>query len=79
MGVEINIDRKYTAEELEHIMRPLRIAKAIGCKFYLGGDAHTPEDFRSFKSRFEKYVDILGLTEEDKHPLVRANLAQCDE
>ena len=75
MGVEINIDKRYTGESLEHIMRQLRIAKAIGCKFYLGGDAHTPDDFRDLNSRFHKYIDILGLTEEDKHPLVRANLA----
>ena len=79
MGVEINIDKGYNAEELEHIMRPLRIAKAMGCKFYLGGDAHTPEDFRGLRSRFEKYVDILGLQEEDKLPYVREHLAQMED
>ena len=73
MGVEINIGPadRYTADELEHIMRPYRIAKAVGCKFYLGSDAHTPEGFTN--RSFEKYIDILDLQEEDKLPFVIEN------
>lgn len=75
MGVEINIGTQYTPEELERIMRPYRIAKAVGCKFYLGGDAHTPDETRGLIRKFRKHIDILGLTEEDKLPFVLENRA----
>jgi len=76
MGVEINFDnRDYSPEELERILRPYRIAKAVGCKFYLGGDAHTPDETRGLIRKFRKYVDLLELTEEDKIPFVRENIA----
>lgn len=75
MGVEINIGERYTPDELERIMRPYRIAKAVGCKFYLGGDAHMPDETRGLIRKFQKHVDILGLTEEDKLPFVLENRA----
>lgn len=75
MGVEINMPDGYTPDHLERILRPYRIAKAMGCKFYLGGDAHTPEAYRGKLALFRKYVDLLELTEEDKHPFVREHLA----
>ena len=56
-------------------MRPLRIAKAVGCKFYLGGDAHTPEGTRGKVRQFQYFIDLLGLTEEDKLPFVIENRA----
>lgn len=76
MGIEINISPNcYTPVELEHILRPMRIAKAVGCKFYLGGDAHTPEENRGLVRTFQRFVDLLDLTEEDKLPFVIENRA----
>lgn len=68
MGVELNIMRifDYTPEELEKIMRPYRIAKQCGCKFYLGCDAHHPEQLDAAKKKFEYIIELLDLTEEDK-------------
>ena len=80
MGVEINFDhRAYTPDELERILRPYRIAKAVGCKFYLGGDAHTPDAMCGMIRKFQKYVDLLELTEDDKLPYVKENLAPLPE
>lgn len=79
MGVEINIGTRYTPDELERIMRPYRIAKAVGCKFYLGGDAHTPDETRGLIRKFQKHIDILGLTEDDKLPFVLENRAPIQE
>ena len=67
VGIEINAsDMKYAAEEADIVLRPYRIAKEKGCKFYLGSDAHAPEDFAIAIERFEKGVEALGLCEEDK-------------
>ena len=57
---------KYTLEELESILRPYKIAKKCGCKFYLGSDAHTQDGFIGAKENFEKIVDLLELEESDK-------------
>lgn len=69
MGIEINgCDFRGSGEELETALRPYRIAKACGCKFYLGTDAHKPKEFVSFEN-FAKAIDLLNLTEGDKfHP-----------
>lgn len=69
VGIELNISLKHLVlpdEELEKILRIYKIAKIQGCKFYLGSDAHHPQEFFEAMSRFEKIVDLLGLTEEDK-------------
>lgn len=79
VGIELNVwglTTKYTPEEQESILRPYRIAKQCGCKFYLGGDAHTPEDFIPRKEELQQLVDRLELTEEDKHPFVKENIAK---
>ena len=52
----------------EIVLRPYRIAKACGCKFYCGSDAHTPKDFEMVK-RFERAIDLLQLEEKDKWAL----------
>ena len=66
-GIELNMPIfEYNEEQLECVLRPYRIAKACGCKFYLGGDAHTPEALDRAKAKFERMVDLLELTEEDK-------------
>jgi len=74
MGVEINPEG-HTREAWEHILRPYRIAKAMGCKFYLGGDAHTPEGMWGRKRSLRRFVELLKLQEEDKLPFVLENMA----
>ena len=66
-GVEINggdFAFNYGAED--DVVRMFRIAKEEGCKFYLGTDAHTPKDFEKPNEIFERAIDLLGLTEDDK-------------
>ena len=67
-GIELNFETffDYSEEELDRLMRPYRIAKECGCKFYCGTDAHHLKDFERMREKFEKVVDLLGLTEEDK-------------
>ena len=67
MGIELNMPIfQYTDEQLEHILRPYRIAKDCGCKFYLGSDAHHPAELAEAKKKFERIVDLLDLEESDK-------------
>lgn len=80
IGVEINFEKelhKYASapDTLEEILRPYRIAKEMGCTFYLGGDAHVPEAFAGQKEFFEHAIELLGLKEKDKFPLVKQHLA----
>jgi len=66
-GVEINTaDMRYRDEEADILLRPYRIAKEEGCKFYCGSDAHHPAGLESARKWFERGIDALGLTEEDK-------------
>lgn len=57
---------KFTEEETEVVLRPYRIAKQYGCKFYCGSDAHHPNILDEAKTIFERTVNLLELTEEDK-------------
>lgn len=67
-GVEVNIfPHLYTDEQLQTILRPYRIAKEQGCKFYLGSDAHTKGESEKAIERFARNIELLGLTEEDKY------------
>lgn len=67
VGIELNAsDMSFAENEIEIILRPYRIEKQCGCKFYCGSDAHYPDKFDTAKATFEKTVDLLGLTEEDK-------------
>ena len=66
-GIELNADDLgFTESEAETVLRPLLTAKRCGCKFYCGSDAHKPEEFKNAIQRFEKAVELLGLTEDDK-------------
>lgn len=66
-GFELNFPIfSYKKEDLEKILRPYRIAKKCGCKFYLGSDAHVTRDFDTAYAKFEAMVDALELTEYDK-------------
>lgn len=68
MGVEINVEYERYAEgfERESMLRPYRIAKECGCKFYFGSDAHHPFEFDLLKDRADFFINALDLTEDDK-------------
>lgn len=67
VGIELNSDdMNFKAEESATILRPYRIAKQAGCKFYMGSDAHHPAALDAAKDIFERAIDLLELTEEDK-------------
>ena len=66
IGIELNTDMRCSDEEADIALRPYRIAKACGCKFYMGSDAHTPEGLDRAKAIFERIIDQLGLEETDK-------------
>ena len=66
-GIELNFPvLSYSEEQLARALRPYIIAKDCGCKFYLGSDAHTPRGLEGQRKRAERYVEVLGLTEDDK-------------
>ena len=52
-----------------------RIAREEGCRFYLGSDAHTPAELAKAKANFEAIIDLLGLTEDDKIPLLTGGVS----
>lgn len=69
MGIELNtsaVDQYEDPGDREAMLRPYRIAKECGCKFYFGSDAHHPADFENYAEKADIYIDALSLTEEDK-------------
>ncbi len=67
VGIELNMsDMKYSDDEKDIILRPFRIAKECGCKFYLGSDVHHPDKYGEFFEIFERAITDLELTEDDK-------------
>lgn len=72
LGIELNFNPfDYSDEELERILRPYRIAKKMGCKFYFGSDAHWISSLKAGKEKFEFIIDKLNLTENDKFTFVK--------
>lgn len=66
-GIELNAScMNFSDDEADIVLRPYKIAKECGCKFYLGSDAHHPNRLDAAKAAFEKAVDMLSLEEEDK-------------
>ena len=66
-GIELNLtESNFSDKERDSVFRIYRVAKRCGCKFYLGSDAHHPAKFEQARSIFEKAIDLLELTEEDK-------------
>ena len=66
-GIELNqSDMSFGDDEADVVLRPFRIAKSCGCKFYLGSDAHHPTEFKKSKWVFERAVTLLDLKESDK-------------
>lgn len=67
VGIELNSDdMNFADSEAAVVLRPYKIAKSAGCKFYLGSDAHHPAGLISAPAIFERAIDLLGLTEDDK-------------
>jgi len=67
-GIELNAaDMKFPDEDAEIIMRPYKVAKSCGCRFYLGSDAHHVPRFLEAKSIFDRAIDLLDLKESDKY------------
>ena len=69
-GVELNTcDLRFSDQEADTVLRMFKIAKAQGCKFYCGTDAHSPEDFTGAGKLLRRAIRILGLKESDKFQL----------
>lgn len=67
VGIELNAsDMQFKDENADTVLRLYRIAKAAGCKFYCGSDAHHPAVFEKSKAIFERAVNLLELEESDK-------------
>ena len=67
VGIELNKgDFSFSHGAREDILRVFGIAKAEGCKFYLGTDSHHPEGFDGAADCFATAIRLLGLTEKDK-------------
>lgn len=67
VGIELNSgDMKFEKGGIDLVLKPFRIAKECGCKFYFGSDAHHPEELNAAKDIFERAIDLLDLKEEDK-------------
>lgn len=68
IGIELNTPNinDMSAYERAEVLRPYRAAKEMGCKFYLGSDAHTPAELDGAMPRFDAIIDALGLMEADK-------------
>ncbi len=72
VGIELNFGmselfpNEKTTCDLDTIMRPYRIAKKVGCKFYFASDAHHPAELEAEKKKAERVIDLLELTEDDK-------------
>ena len=67
VGIELNkANMSFSDSDAEKVLRMFRIAKNCGCKFYLGSDAHTTDYFANTKETFERAIDWLELTEDDK-------------
>lgn len=67
MGVELNMPIfEYAEKDLDRVLRPYRIAKECGCKFYFGSDAHHPKELDDAKANFTRILELLELSEADK-------------
>ncbi len=66
-GIELNFPiERYEGQDFEDVLRPYRIAKERGCKFYFGSDAHHPKELQIARTRFSKTAEALSLAESDK-------------
>ncbi len=67
VGIELNYsDVSVPDAEYERVMRVFRTAKACGCKFYLGSDAHSQKGMEADFAVYERAITALDLKESDK-------------
>lgn len=67
VGIELNSDdMNFKDNEKDIVLRPYEAARDMGCKFYCGSDAHHPAGLDKAKDIFERAIDLLELTEEQK-------------
>ncbi len=67
IGIELNAPiNDYNEWEREQILRPYRIAKDCGCRFYFGSDAHHPAGLNAAPAEHQGWVRELELTETDR-------------
>jgi len=71
LGIELNFPAirggtPITWESHPDELRPYKLARDCGCKFYFGSDAHHPAGLDAEKENAETIIDLLGLTEDDK-------------
>ena len=71
LGIGIELNTSVSDSKNESALRPYLIAKECGCRFYLGSDAHSPNDFLGAQGRFSSMIDALELSEEDKFPFAK--------
>lgn len=71
LGFEINYSDACLVVKHDVVKKIFTTAKECGCKFYLGSDAHHPKDLDKAPAMFERVVEELGLTEEDKFHVAR--------
>ena len=64
VGIELNAD--CPALDPERVLRPYRVARECGCKFYVGGDAHTPKALDGVGAHIGRLIAALDLEECDK-------------
>lgn len=62
-GVELNGENfgELEPEEEEILLRPFRIAKDCGCRFYFGSDAHSVDELAEAPAQAEKAIRLLEL------------------
>ncbi len=66
-GFELNFTvERYSEEQYPRLLRPYKIARDVGCRFYLGSDAHNPRELDNAFSNFTKIIDLLKLEEKDQ-------------
>lgn len=70
VGIELNADdMNFAPDEQDTVLRPYRIARDVGCKFYCGSDAHHPQALDAAPAIFARAVAQLELTEAEKFTL----------
>ena len=66
VGIEINFAPYEDPTDLARQLRPYRIARECGCKFYLGGDAHRPDELDKSGDSLRRMVELFEVEESDK-------------
>ena len=68
VGIELNTSclAFRSEEETQAVTDFYTVAKECGCKFYIGTDAHHPAQLVGQKDVAQRFIDRLGLTEEDR-------------